>query len=316
MNAKEKLIRYFYSYDGLKGLLCSPEETLLSTLSPLKSIGQWLTNVKKEARLNAINKANKDQDKPILISIILPVFNSEKTIVGAVESIQKQSYPHWELLIIDDGSCDDTLKIAKQYLMGDERIKIHKNDINRGVSYSRNIGLTNAGGDYITFHDADDLSHPDRLEYQLSTFLSVPSLAVVTFLYVRINHNEELCTINGKIRMHRLAGMMIRHDLIKKIGYFKPLCISEDTEYYERIISVYGKGKRKMICKVLYKALFSPDSLLFSNANTRIEGNTVNFVVSNAHLEAMKDFRKEHELIASGKLLPYQPFKLDNGLGR
>lgn len=90
-----------------------------------------------------------------LISIIIPVYNAEKTIRRCIESIQTQTFVDWELLLIDDGSTDQSDDICDEYTLKDKRIKVfHKK--NGGVSSARNVGLDNAQGIWITFCDADD----------------------------------------------------------------------------------------------------------------------------------------------------------------
>lgn len=90
-----------------------------------------------------------------VVSIIVPVYNAEKTLRRCVDSILKQSYRNWELLLIDDGSIDASALICDNYTLSDKRIKVfHK--INAGVSSARNIGLENARGEWITFVDSDD----------------------------------------------------------------------------------------------------------------------------------------------------------------
>lgn len=90
-----------------------------------------------------------------LISIIVPVYNTERNIHRCIESIQNQTFVDWELLLIDDGSVDHSGELCDQYAAKDQRIKVfHKK--NGGVSSARNVGLDNAKGEWITFCDSDD----------------------------------------------------------------------------------------------------------------------------------------------------------------
>ena len=90
-----------------------------------------------------------------LISIIIPVYNSEKTLNRCVNSILNQTFMDWELLLVDDGSTDKSGKICDQYALKDFRIRVfHKK--NGGVSSARNTGLDYAIGSWITFVDSDD----------------------------------------------------------------------------------------------------------------------------------------------------------------
>jgi teichuronic acid biosynthesis glycosyltransferase TuaG len=105
-------------------------------------------------------------NKNPLISIIMPAYNSEKTIRESIKSIINQSYTNWELLIIDNCSADRTYKIIEEYL-DDKRIHYIKNDNNYGVAFSRNVAIKKAKGEYIAFLDSDDLWSKFKLEKQL-----------------------------------------------------------------------------------------------------------------------------------------------------
>lgn len=102
-----------------------------------------------------------------LISIIVPVYNSEKTLNRCVDSIFNQTFCDWELLLIDDGSTDQSGEICNQYASKDQRIKVfHKN--NGGVSSARNEGIKRSKGDYILMLDSDDSLEPETCERLIS----------------------------------------------------------------------------------------------------------------------------------------------------
>ncbi|HGE6932936.1 TPA: glycosyltransferase family 2 protein [Enterobacter cloacae] len=103
-----------------------------------------------------------------LISIIMPSFNSSGTISETLDSVIKQSYLNWELLITDDCSTDNTVSIIKEYASRDSRIKIYSNLINSGAAVSRNNSIENANGDFLAFLDSDDLWLPHKLSKQHS----------------------------------------------------------------------------------------------------------------------------------------------------
>jgi succinoglycan biosynthesis protein ExoO len=100
-----------------------------------------------------------------LVSIIMPSYNAERYVKDSIESVLKQTYSNFEFIIVNDGSKDRTLEIAKSYK--DERIKIIDLKENRGVSHARNVALDVAKGDWIAFNAADDVWKPERLEYLL-----------------------------------------------------------------------------------------------------------------------------------------------------
>lgn len=105
--------------------------------------------------------------KENLVSIITPSFNSEKFIVGTIESVQNQSYQNWEMIIVDDCSTDQTVSIIERFVANDNRIRLFQLDKNSGTGIARGTALSKAKGDYIAFLDADDLWKPLKLEKQL-----------------------------------------------------------------------------------------------------------------------------------------------------
>ena len=99
-----------------------------------------------------------------IISIIVPVYNAERTLCECVDSILVQTYPYFELLLIDDGSKDKSGTICDAYAEKDSRVRVfHKS--NGGVSSARNLGIDNIGGGYLTFVDSDDIVKPQYLEH-------------------------------------------------------------------------------------------------------------------------------------------------------
>lgn len=104
---------------------------------------------------------------PPLISIVMPAHNMMVYLPDSIRSIQAQTYPHWELLLIDDASMDDTYELAQRFQQKDPRIKPQKLPTNQGAGFARNVGIKYAKGDYLAFLDADDLWMPHKLQTQL-----------------------------------------------------------------------------------------------------------------------------------------------------
>lgn len=100
------------------------------------------------------------------VSIIMPSYNTAKYIDETINSVLKQTYTEWELIIVDDCSTDETDAVVSKYLT-DERIKYLKNEVNSGAAITRNRALREASGKWIAFLDSDDLWQPEKLEKQL-----------------------------------------------------------------------------------------------------------------------------------------------------
>lgn len=117
-----------------------------------------------------------------LISAIIIFLNGERYIVEAIESIFAQTYQHWELLLVDDGSTDGSTAIAQSYAQkypDKVRYLEHKEHQNRGMSATRNLGIAHSQGEFIAFLDADDIWLPEKLERQVAAFNSCPQAGMV-----------------------------------------------------------------------------------------------------------------------------------------
>jgi glycosyltransferase involved in cell wall biosynthesis len=104
-----------------------------------------------------------------LVSIITPTFNSAKFIAETIQSVQNQTYQNWELIIVDDGSSDQTVPIIQQIQKTERRIQLVSQPTNVGPAITRNIGIELAQGKYLTFLDADDLWFPDFIQNSITT---------------------------------------------------------------------------------------------------------------------------------------------------
>lgn len=106
-----------------------------------------------------------------LISILMAVYNEEKSILKSIKSIQNQTFKNWELIIIDDCSKDKTFKLISKLIFKNSKIKLIKNSRNLGLSESLNKGIKLARAKYIARADADDINLPDRLKKTIPIFI-------------------------------------------------------------------------------------------------------------------------------------------------
>lgn len=126
-----------------------------------------------------------------LISIITPVYNSERFIEHTIKSVQSQTYINWELILVDDCSKDNSYEIINKFRNNDSRIKYIKLEQNSGAAIARNVALENANGRYIAFLDSDDIWKEDKLEKQIK-FMQDRDIAFSFTSYELINENGEL----------------------------------------------------------------------------------------------------------------------------
>lgn len=169
------------------------------------------------------------QQKQSLISVILPVYNGERYISGAIDSVLSQTYSNWELLIVDDGSKDGSPSICDRYAAGDSRIKVFHLP-NGGVNAARAKGVEHSYGDYLTFLDADDAFSQDALKQMLYSFsetIDVVSCGKDNAILGKEDYIKALWS--GRL-LPGICTKMFRTSLYKQIDYSleRRLAMGED----------------------------------------------------------------------------------------
>jgi glycosyltransferase involved in cell wall biosynthesis len=181
--------------------------------------------------------------KETLISVILPVFDREKYIFSAIESILNQTYKNFELIIIDDASKDNTISIINEFT--DSRIYLVKNDVNIGVAASTNIGIKKAKGQYIAKMDSDDIALPSKLEKQIS-FMEANKKVIVCGCnieyfgaekkIIKYKENHEAILANMLItNPFANPTVIIRKNIFNTFKYDESYRYGEDYEFWTRI---------------------------------------------------------------------------------
>lgn len=178
-----------------------------------------------------------------LISCIVPVFNGARYLAEALDSILNQTYRPIEIIVIDDGSTDQSAAVIRSY--GD-RIRCFYQD-NAGPAKARNRGLSEASADFIAFLDADDLWHPEKLDRQSARFRSRPELeACVT--HVQNFWMPELKQEETRLKNHRFSqplpgyamqALLARRSVFDRVGVFNTaLRVVDDTDWFLRAIEL------------------------------------------------------------------------------
>ena len=126
----------------------------------------------------------------VLVSIITPAYNSAKFIAETIQSVQNQTYENWEMIIVDDGSSDETLAIVQAFIDEDKRIQCYKLEQNSGPAVARNFAIEKAKGAFMTFIDADDIWFPNFIENSIKT-IEKTGVSFVFSSYKRSNENLE-----------------------------------------------------------------------------------------------------------------------------
>jgi teichuronic acid biosynthesis glycosyltransferase TuaG len=164
-----------------------------------------------------------------LVSIITPTYNAEKFIRATIESVQNQTYQNWEMILVDDASTDETVKIISDFAEKDSRIKLFKLEKNSGNGFARNIALEKAVGKYIAYLDADDLWFPNKLEKQIE-FLEENNLHFTFSFYDCID--EEGNSLNRRVE----APINLTYDELFFCNYVGNLTAIYDADYFGKIV--------------------------------------------------------------------------------
>ncbi len=155
-----------------------------------------------------------DKEKDIFFSVIIPVFNAEKTLIRCIESVLHQRYKNAiEIIIINDGSTDNTQCILNKYVTyrSDSRKILIKNTVNRGVSSARNLAISIANGKYLSFIDADDFWHENKLKY-IYEIIDIYKVSIIAHSYSTLSYKKQ--TKKSDLKFEKK---------IRKINHFKLL---------------------------------------------------------------------------------------------
>ncbi len=182
------------------------------------------------------------------VSIVLPSYNGERYIRESIESVIKQTFTDWELIIVDDCSTDSTLHIAEEYAGWEERIRVIHNEENQKLPEALNIGFRHAAGAYLTWTSDDNmyLSHAlEEMNRYLDEHEEVPMVCTgMLFMNENMQYVKEFMPYNAvQMRVQDTVGacFMYRREVLAEVGeYSKEFFCVEDYEYWIRILIKYG----------------------------------------------------------------------------
>jgi glycosyltransferase involved in cell wall biosynthesis len=186
------------------------------------------------------NENTKNTQSGPLVSVIMGAYNSEQSIGSSIHSILNQTYRNLELIIIDDASTDNTQEIIKKFILKDKRVKLIINKINVGTYISRNYALKYLTGDFITTQDADDWSHPQRIETQLKILQNNPQILLCYGKAIKFEKENILKILNDKNSYDSFVTIFFRRNILEKLGSWDNVRISADSEFLKRFYYLYG----------------------------------------------------------------------------
>lgn len=206
-------------------------------LSPIAAIGGDPTDVL--SRVGATSELIKAGP---LVSVIMPTRNGSDRIGVAMRAVLGQSWHNLELIIVDDASdgyhWDKLVEMAAE----SERVRLVRLDVQQGAYRARNYGLQNASGEFVTVHDDDDWSHPQKIEIQVRHLLEHSSAPANMTYQTRINRDGLFLRINDnpEFNQKNYSSLLIRVSDLKKLGGWGDLNRGADAEFHDRIAAVTG----------------------------------------------------------------------------
>lgn len=205
-----------------------------------------------------------------LVSVIMPVYNGSKTLQIALNSLLNQTYDNWICVIVNDGSTDNTQLILDN--LTDNRFKIIHLPENKGRGYARQIALDNSEGEFLTYLDADDFYHPDKLNKQVEVLANNDDLFLVACAQLSFDSDYNVLSVRG----FKYSGVytyvfgetmkfipvtsMIRLSEAKKVHYNSKLNAAEDVDYF----SHYLHGRKFFIINEILFYYSEYDSISYS----------------------------------------------------
>lgn len=176
-----------------------------------------------------------------LVSVIIPNYNKEKYISRCLNSLLKQTYPNIEIIFIDDCSSDRSIEIVMPYEKKFRKIRIIQNPVNMGVAISRNIGLTNASGKYITTLDSDDEYLPDKIANEVKVLEENVDSDYVAYVDVIVKYKDKDVLLSTNIRPgdDTLKDILFRKIVIPTYVMYHKSKINNLNYWFDRTLEKY-----------------------------------------------------------------------------
>lgn len=228
-------------------------------LSGVADIQLGAANVLTTLRFEPV--ASEPAAQQDFVSIIMSCFNAADTVEYAVRSLLQQTHGHFELLVCDDNSTDNSLAILQRIASEDARVVVYQSKANQGTYNIRNSLLQQAKGEYITFHDSDDVAHPQRLAEQLN-HLTEKQLLVSSGRWVRVAPEGNFTFFfDGLFMRFCVVSTMVHRSVFNRVPKFRSSFVSADTEFYENCLLLLGHDKVAVLDKPLVFGLWGDGSL-------------------------------------------------------
>ncbi|MEN9956941.1 MAG: hypothetical protein RIR46_549 [Actinomycetota bacterium] len=238
------------------------------------------------------------------VSVIMPAFNSAQWLPTAVRGLLNQTWRNLEVIIVDDCSTDETLAVANALAAADSRIRVLANKVNKGAYASRNYALQFAHGNVITVHDADDWSHPRKIERQMLAMQNQETMVANMSRSVRIDPGSlHFFAQYGReiLRQNSSSLLFKRNPVFTELGYWDEVKFGADTEYHHRINAKFGLGSAPTInAGLLSFTRFHTESLTGGGKNSTVRGI---IGARRDYVRKFSDWHAEMKLVEGGLYL-------------
>lgn len=199
-----------------------------------------------------------------LISVLMTTFNTGKRAEAAIASLLAQSYKSLELIIVDDASNDDTFERLEKLARQDNRIRLLRLPRNVGTYAAKRIGLMHAQGEFVTCHDSDDWSHPEKLSRQLAPLLADSTIICTVSNWVRMQDDGVYYArqIYPLARLNPSSPLFRREVVIREAGAWDCVKTGADSEFLARLKLIFGANAIKKVNEPLTLGSHRSDSLM------------------------------------------------------
>lgn len=215
---------------------------MLHNYSPLV-LGSSPGNKPAIDRIQNIKTKSKPRCSEPLITVIMPAFNCADTIRTSLNAVLCQTWENLQILVVDDCSTDNTRDVIDQYVSMDDRVRSLVTPVNSGPYVARNLALAIAEGEYVTCHDADDWSHPQKLEVQATHLNDHLEAVANTSEQVRARPDLSMYrrSARGRYVFENFSSLMFRREMaLEKLGFWDSVRFAADGEYIDRIKRRFG----------------------------------------------------------------------------
>lgn len=187
-----------------------------------------------------------------LVTVIVPMYRAETTVGIALRSLRSQTWTDLEILVVDDASDDASVDVVRSIAEGDERIRLLRQPTNQGAYAARNRGLAAAQGEFVIVNDADDWSHPEKIERQVAAFRGDPATAATMSSLARVTRDVRF--VRRGLPPSDVVGMnysslMVRRAVLERIGPWDAVRVEGDSELLGRLRAAEGRRCVAMVDK-------------------------------------------------------------------